>query len=249
MTSTNIRDHINQFVNMAHNTNTTNTNNNTSNVSGTSNEQESQSQSNVVIEEVESDAEVENRETEVPVENVETTSENNDVENNEQHETTANNTITEEAADSNNNASSSTNVHNDTANNASSSNTNTNSNGNRNRFNFFEGLNLNDPGIEVTVQTIDLNMPQNLERDHPYPHVPSKSPEFKPFKVPDNYASYNNPNGKELQTCSICLEEMDQSKHALTRLVCGHEFHMSCVGSWFNSIGKKIKKKKINCYN
>jgi len=225
-----------------------NTNNNTSNNTNINTNANTNDNQTNNIEEVESDDDDEFEDALTIENNVNNNGEGENL-NGDHIESPVNNNVNStnsiNSIEENNNNSVESNINNNlNTNNNSHINTNaasTSNTNNRNNFNFINNMNfLNDPGIEVTVQTIDLPIPQNLERDHPYPHVPSKSPEFKPFKVPENYASYNNPEGKELQTCSICLEEMNQKKHALTRLVCGHEFHMSCVGSWFNSISKII---------
>jgi len=253
--STNFRDILSNLGNRSSNTfsgvNQSNANTPTNTTSNTTTTTNNENQQGIIIEEVDSDDEDEQvNENPATAEATATGGNVNDVNGTENLNNVETTTTTENNEDTNHdNATASVennNVDDNAEANTTESNNNANANGasssntnNGNGFNFFNNMNfLNDPGIEVTVQTIDLPIPQDLERDHPYPHVPSKSPEFKPFKVPDNYASYNNPEGKELQTCSICLEEMDQKKHALTRLVCGHEFHMSCVGSWFNSIGK-----------
>ncbi|RKP07385.1 hypothetical protein THASP1DRAFT_30794 [Thamnocephalis sphaerospora] len=47
----------------------------------------------------------------------------------------------------------------------------------------------------------------------------------------------------ESDSCAICLEPVVSGEHAVSKLVCGHEFHLSCVGSYFNCSGK------MNCPN
>src|SRR5690349_9735441 len=37
--------------------------------------------------------------------------------------------------------------------------------------------------------------------------------------------------------CAICLDPVDSKSHAEAHLLCGHIFHLSCLGSAFNSSG------------
>jgi hypothetical protein len=42
----------------------------------------------------------------------------------------------------------------------------------------------------------------------------------------------------ELDNCAICLDVILKQEHAVGRLACGHEFHLSCIGSYFNCSGE-----------
>ncbi|KAJ3088084.1 hypothetical protein HK102_009611, partial [Quaeritorhiza haematococci] len=49
--------------------------------------------------------------------------------------------------------------------------------------------------------------------------------------------SHSNPFIDESKECTICLELISSGEHAIARLMCAHEFHLSCIGSCFNSTG------------
>ncbi|KAL1916297.1 uncharacterized protein VTP21DRAFT_5914 [Calcarisporiella thermophila] len=55
----------------------------------------------------------------------------------------------------------------------------------------------------------------------------------------DNTSKFSYPPG-ERPDCAICLESILPHVHAEATLVCGHIFHLSCIGSAFNSSGIMI---------
>jgi hypothetical protein len=50
----------------------------------------------------------------------------------------------------------------------------------------------------------------------------------------------------ELPQCTICLDDIDKKEQPIASLNCSHDFHLTCIGSYFNSAGT-FKTQHHNC--
>ncbi|PPS18100.1 hypothetical protein GOBAR_AA02471 [Gossypium barbadense] len=104
---------------------------------------------------------------------------------------------------------------------------------------YFTEVDAGDSGSEISTglsgrsSSFTDQTSQTEEKNKKPPGLTQEAVDSLPLEV---FRGEEVDGGRESRDCSICLERF-RDENVLTRLVCGHRFHLTCLHPWVRSCG------------